>query len=46
MTAAFFFSWFFSVTDKSARAKDENKAFDAQFVRAMTGMGAEGAAKH
>ena len=46
ISAAFFSIWFFSVTDKSARAKDEIKAFEAQDVRCQTGIGAEGAASH
>ena len=40
------FDWFFSVTDKSARAEKERKAFDAQYVRSMTGVGATGASDH
>jgi cation/acetate symporter len=46
ISAAFFSIWFFSITDKSARAKDEIKAFVAQDVRCQTGIGAEGAASH
>ncbi|MBV1775037.1 cation acetate symporter [Burkholderiaceae bacterium DAT-1] len=46
MTAAFLFTWLFSITDKSKRAQDEADAFEAQFVRSMTGIGAEGASKH
>jgi cation/acetate symporter len=46
ISAAFFSIWFFSVTDKSARAKEEIKAFIAQDVRCQTGIGAEGAASH
>ena len=41
VTTAFAGIWFFSITDKSARAKLEQKAFDAQYVRAQTGIGAE-----
>ncbi|WP_227505553.1 hypothetical protein, partial [Acinetobacter sp. A47] len=41
-----FCCWLFSVTDKSARAEKERKAFDAQFVRSMTGIGASGASDH
>lgn len=40
MPLAFFAIWFFSVTDKSARAKIDLDGFDAQFVRAQTGIGA------
>jgi cation/acetate symporter len=46
VTAAFIGIWFFSVTDKSQRAKDEAKAFEAQSVRAETGFGADGAVEH
>lgn len=46
MTLAFLFTWLFSVTDKSAGAKAEQDKFDAQFVRSMTGIGAEGASGH
>lgn len=40
MTAAFFGIWFFSVTDKSERGKIDRAAFDAQYIRAQTGIGA------
>lgn len=46
VTAAFLSIWFFSVTDKSVTARDEEKAFEAQDVRCQTGIGAEGAASH
>jgi cation/acetate symporter len=46
VSAAFIGIWFFSITDKSQRAKDENKAFEAQSVRAETGFGADGAVDH
>jgi len=46
ISAAFFSIWFFSITDKSARAKEEIKAFIAQDVRCQTGIGAEGATSH
>jgi cation/acetate symporter len=46
MPLAFFCCWFFSVTDNSARAKAERKAFDAQYVRSMTGVGISGASDH
>ncbi len=46
VTVAFVAIWFFSITDKSQRAKDEIKAFEAQNVRAETGFGAEGAVSH
>jgi len=46
MPLAFFCTWLFSVTDSSARAAAERKAFEAQYVRSQTGIGAEGAAAH
>jgi cation/acetate symporter len=46
VTVAFISIWFFSITDKSPGAEQERAAFDAQFVRAQTGIGAEGASSH
>lgn len=46
MSAAFFGIWFFSVTDKSARAKIDRDAFDEQYIRAQTGIGAEKVVSH
>lgn len=46
MTAAFFGIWFFSVTDKSERAKEDKAGFPAQFVRSETGLGADTASAH
>ncbi len=46
MTAAFAGIWFFSVTDKSPRAALDRESFDAQYVRAQTGIGAEKAVSH
>ena len=46
VTAAFVATWFFSITDKSESAESEKKAYWPQFVRAQTGIGAEGAAQH
>lgn len=46
MAIAFFGTWLFSVTDRSETAKAEQQAFGAQFIRAQTGIGAEGAAAH
>ena len=43
---AFFFSWLFSVTDNSARAVKEISAYDDQYVRSQTGVGAAGASAH
>ncbi|WP_345974795.1 cation acetate symporter [Sulfurimonas sp. HSL3-7] len=38
--------WFFSITDKSEGVAQEIEAFEAQYVRAQTGIGAEGATEH
>jgi cation/acetate symporter len=46
MPLAFFCCWIFSITDNSARAATERAAFEAQYVRSQTGIGAEGAAAH
>ena len=46
VTAAFVATWFFSVTDKSESAVKEKAAFLPQYVRAQTGIGAEGASAH
>ena len=43
VTVAFGCIWLFSVTDRSERAKAERSAYDAQFIRSQTGIGAEGA---
>ena len=46
MTLAFFVTWLLSVTDKSARAGKEAEAFEEQYIRAQTGLGAAGAHNH
>ena len=46
MTLAFFVTWLLSVTDKSARAAKEAEAYEEQFIRAQTGLGAAGAHAH
>jgi cation/acetate symporter len=46
MTVAFIATYFFSVTDNSQSAKEEKEKFEAQFIRAQTGIGAEGASSH
>lgn len=46
MTLAFVVTWLFSVTDKSARAAKEIEAFEAQYIRAQTGLGAATASNH
>ena len=46
MTLAFFVTWLLSVTDKSPRAAKEAEAFEEQYIRAQTGLGASGAHDH
>ena len=46
VSAAFIAIWFFSITDKSQRAAQEIESFEAQSVRAQTGIGADGAVDH
>ena len=46
MTLAFVVTWLGSVTDKSARAAREADAFEEQYIRAQTGLGAAGAHAH
>ena len=46
MTLAFLGCWIGSVTDHSARARQEQARFAAQAIRAETGYGASGAASH
>jgi cation/acetate symporter len=46
MTVAFLGIWIFSKLDNSARAKLDRAGFDAQYVRAQTGIGAAGASAH
>jgi cation/acetate symporter len=46
MPAAFLVCWLVSIADKSKRAVAEQAAYEAQFVRSQTGIGAEGAAAH
>lgn len=46
VTAAFLGIWFFSITDTSARARREQDAFEPQYIRAQTGIGAEKASAH
>ena len=43
---AFIGIWFFSITDKSARADQDKSGFEAQRIRAETGIGADGAVSH
>ncbi len=46
MTAAFFVTWLASVTDRSVRAKNEIAAYEEQYIRAQTGLGAATASAH
>ena len=46
MTLAFFVTWLLSVTDNSPRAAKEKAAFEEQYIRAQTGLGASGAHDH
>jgi cation/acetate symporter len=46
MPAAFLVCWLVSLADKSKAAATERAAYEAQYVRSETGIGAEGAAAH
>ena len=46
MPAAFLVCWLVSIADNSKRAMSERAAFEAQFVRSQTGIGAEAATAH
>ena len=46
MPIAFLLAYLFSKSDSSVRAGQEIEAFEDQYVRAQTGFGASGAAKH
>lgn len=46
ISIAFVGIWIFSLLDNSAVAKAEQAAFDAQFVRSQTGIGAAEASEH
>ena len=46
MTLAFLAIWFFSITDKSARAAIDRAGYPAQKVRSETGIGASGVSGH
>ena len=43
---AFISIWFFSITDKSARAQQDKDGFEAKFIRSQTGIGSEAASEH
>jgi cation/acetate symporter len=46
MTIAFVGIWLVSVLDRSQTARNEARAFDAQYIRSETGLGAAGASAH
>jgi cation/acetate symporter len=46
MPAAFIGVWLFSILDRTKRARGERAAFEAQYIRSQTGIGAEGASSH
>jgi cation/acetate symporter len=46
VTVSFVGIWFFSITDSSHDAEAEKEAFEAQYIRSQTGIGAEGASEH
>jgi len=46
VSVAFIGIYLFSITDKSQGAKDEEAAFEHQFIRSETGIGSEGASAH
>jgi len=46
MTIAFVGIWIFSLMDKSENAAKEIAAYDHQYIRSQTGIGAEGASSH
>ncbi len=46
MPVAFIGCWLFSITDYSTRASEEADAFDGQYVRSQTGIGATTASAH
>jgi cation/acetate symporter len=46
MPIAFFGIWLFSKLDRTKRAQLEQKAFEAQFIRSETGIGAATANVH
>ncbi len=46
VTVAFFCIWFFSITDRSIKAREERAKFDHQYIRSQTGIGAQGTREH
>ena len=46
MTIAFVGIWLFSVLDRSQTARNESEAYESQYIRSETGLGAAGASAH
>ena len=46
MPLAFFCCWLFSKMDGSRRGMEEQERFEGQYLRSMTGIGAEGGSGH
>ena len=46
MAIAFIGIWFFSITDRSARAAEDKSGYRDQFIRSETGLGAAAASSH
>ena len=46
MTIAFVGIWLFSVLDRSQTARNEAEAYESQYIRSETGLGAAGASAH
>jgi cation/acetate symporter len=46
MTLAFAATWLISLIDRIRTADQERKAYEAQYIRSQTGIGAEGASAH
>jgi cation/acetate symporter len=46
MSLTFFVTWLVSKMDSSARGEEDKAGFEAQYIRAQTGIGADGASAH
>ena len=46
MAVAFIGIWLFSVLDRSQTARNESEAYESQYIRSETGLGASGASSH
>jgi cation/acetate symporter len=46
LPAAVIVAWLVSLADNSVAARDERAAFEDEYMRSQTGLGAEGAAVH